>query len=152
MSVGGVGWDRDYVGRGKVTRRQVKAEYEAWRAMKKRCLLPKHPFYKDYGGRGIRVCDRWLTSFDHFYADLGPRPKGYWLERLDNDGDYSPENCAWVLAKENTRNRRSAKLVKEQAEEIRTRYLAGEPGKDLAVEFGISRSMVSMICNRKVWT
>lgn len=81
-------------------------EYRAWAAMKARCTKPNHPRYPLYGGRGIKVCDRWLHSFENFYADLGPRPEGYELDKIDNNGNYEPSNCRWTTKLESRRNRR----------------------------------------------
>jgi hypothetical protein len=68
-----------------------------WRAMKRRCYVTKAADYPRYGGRGIRVCERWLESFDNFLADMGLRPAGKWtLDREDSDGHYEPGNCRWA--------------------------------------------------------
>lgn len=83
------------------------AEYRAWYAMKYRCTVEKSPNWDSYGGRGIKVCDRWLESFDNFYADMGPRPSDdHSLDRKDNDGNYEPNNCRWATVEEQMNNRR----------------------------------------------
>jgi hypothetical protein len=78
--------------------------------MLERCRNPNNSHYSRYGGRGIRVCDRWQV-FDAFYADMGERPPGMSLNRIDNDGPYSPENCEWASAVTQGRNKTNNKLL-----------------------------------------
>lgn len=85
--------------------------YQAWHGMLQRCLNPKTIGYKNYGGRGIKVCERWL-KFENFYEDMGDRPfKRATIDRINNDGDYCKENCKWTSYKEQARNKRTNYLI-----------------------------------------
>jgi hypothetical protein len=87
-------------------------EYGIWEKMKARCYNPSQHAYHRYGGRGILMCERWRTSFSAFYEDMGKRPsKLYQIDRIDNDGPYSPENCRWVTRKEQSRNKSTNVLL-----------------------------------------
>ena len=87
--------------------RQILSFYRRWSDMRYRCSNPNFAVYKNYGGRGITVCDRWQT-FANFYADMFPSyVKGMQLDRIDNSKGYSPENCRWATSKQNNRNRQS---------------------------------------------
>lgn len=79
--------------------------YRVYVSMLHRCRNVNHPNYASYGGRGITVCERWL-SFEHFLNDLGPQPAGMQLDRINNDKGYSPDNCRWATRKQNSRNTR----------------------------------------------
>lgn len=92
-----------HAGGGKPSR-----TYSSWQNMKKRCLNHSNPRFKDYGGRGIKVCDRWM-KFANFLSDMGERPKGLTLERMDNDGNYEPGNCRWATYFDQQHNKRGSK-------------------------------------------
>jgi hypothetical protein len=84
-------------------------EYVSWYAMRQRVNNPNHEHFKYYGGRGIRICKRW-EKFENFLADMGPRPKGYTLERKRNNGNYTPSNCHWATWKEQQNNKRKRRI------------------------------------------
>lgn len=87
-------------------------EHRAWTGLKQRCTNPKNPKYLRYGARGISVCNRWLSSFENFLADMGARPgPGFSIERKDNDGNYEPTNCVWASRKAQQRNRSVNRVV-----------------------------------------
>jgi len=82
--------------------------YSTWAGMRERCYKTFNISYPNYGGRGIKVCDRWQNSFRNFYDDMGDRPSpSHTLDRLDNNKDYSPENCAWSTKEEQGSNKRN---------------------------------------------
>ena len=85
-------------------------EFKTWDSMKQRCTNPKSDSYKDYGGRGITVCERWMNSFENFLADMGAAPsKSHSIDRINVDGNYEPSNCKWSTAKEQRANQRPRK-------------------------------------------
>jgi len=92
--------------------------YKIWDGIKQRCLNPKSKGFEHYGGRGIKICDRWRDNFEYFILDMGPRPTGWQIERDDVNGDYEPRNCRWIPGERQARNRRNNRIVAFHGEKI----------------------------------
>lgn len=92
-------------------------EYITWTNIKARCTNPNNNSYHNYGGRGITVCDKWLESFENFYEDMGNCPKGFSIERVNNNKGYNKNNCIWASSKTQSMNRRSNFIVNYKGEE-----------------------------------
>lgn len=93
------------------TKGKHQSIYKIWSNIKQRCFNPDNPRYKDYGGRGVIMCDRWRDSFEEFFSYVGDRPKGKSLDRIDNNGNYEPGNVRWTTTKEQNINSRRAVMV-----------------------------------------
>lgn len=88
-----------------------RATYQCWQDMKQRCYNPNSLQFKNYGARGIVVCERWRSDFSNFLQDMGTKPSGLTIDRIDNDGDYCPENCRWANKSEQRANQRGVVLL-----------------------------------------
>jgi len=114
--------------------------YISWNHMKGRCLNPKNRKYANYGGRGIKICEEWINSFSKFHTDMGDRPKGFTLERIDNNGDYEPNNCKWATWDDQVNNRRKTVFLTHNGQ---TKCIA-----DWARELGCKRDTLLARLNR----
>lgn len=99
-----------YITHGRTRKGISSGAYSSWKSMKARCSHKNHPSFHRYGGRGIKICDRW-RKFENFLADMGERPDGLELDRINNDGDYCQENCRWVSNKVQGRNRNNNLII-----------------------------------------
>jgi hypothetical protein len=129
-------------------------EYHAWSAMIQRCTNPKTKQYKDYGGRGIRVCQKWKCSFESFYADMGPRPsKAHSIDRKDNDGNYEPGNCRWATEREQKMNTRQNVRYKYPLEDIKEikRLLWSHEITDVAALTNYAYNFVRLVARGKIF-
>lgn len=107
---------------GYKTAGKYSSEYSIWANMRGRCNNPNNTSYERYGARGIKVCDRWMADFLNFLEDMGRRPSpSHSIDRIDNNKDYTPDNCKWSTVKEQCRNRRSSRFIEFHGE---TRTLA----------------------------
>jgi hypothetical protein len=138
---------------GQSRKGQVTAEYTTWRSMIKRCTDPRHKSFERYGGRGIKVCKRWRTSFQNFFADMGKRPSAsHSIHRVRGGKGYCPSNCVWATWLEQNRHKSDVKLTQAKAEEIRSRYAAGGiTQEELAAEYGTTRPNISFVVVGKSW-
>jgi len=130
--------------------------YRTWVGMRQRCNNPKREKYKRYGARGIKVCPEW-DSFENFlaWANSSGYSDDLQIDRIDNDGDYTPENCRWVTPAQNMRNRPAVKLNEKAAAEIRARYTPHckvNGATAMAKEFGVSYNTVFGVIKGIYWS
>lgn len=138
ISCGCVSIPKDYAHTHRMTRTRT---YKSWSMMKSRCLNENYTHYKYYGGRGIKVCDRWIHSFEAFLTDMGEAPEGFTLDRIDPNKDYSPGNCRWASRAEQVRNRRNTVLLSMGGKSVTL--------IDLAAQAGVTRSAIYGLLYRK---
>lgn len=129
------------------------SEYHIWVTMKSRCLNPNDTSYYWYGGRGIKVCNRWKNSFKAFYKDMGPRPFiGAQVDREDSNKGYSKGNCRWVTSAVNNQKKYNIKLTMIKAREIREIYKTNKITlRELSGKYGVTPNNIRAIISNKTW-
>lgn len=126
-------------------------EYNSWALMRDRCLNEHGKNWRYYGGRGIKIDPRW-NDFTIFLKDMGYKPSGYTLERVNGNGDYTKANCVWATRRAQAQNRVYAKLSIKQANAIRRIYAKGGIRQvDLAKQYGVSQRTISLITRNESW-
>jgi len=154
-------WRDDLIGARQRTHGKSKsATYRIWKAMRRRCNCPKDSAYEYYGGRSIKVCERW-GRYENFLADMGERPPSLSIDRIDANGNYEPGNCRWATQSQQVINRRpidtfgeknpNSKLSAAQAAAIKGRLSAGDKRKEIARDFSVSLSLVNLIAQGRIW-
>ena len=124
--------------------------YRTWISMHTRCTDPANASFIYYGAKGVSVCERW-NDLGNFIADMGMRPEGKTIDRLDNNLGYEPGNCRWATVYEQQRNRRHVKCNVELAEIIRAQAKSGIPQRTIARMAGLSQPTTFAIIHNQTW-
>jgi len=124
---------------------RVSGAYGSWAAMKARCLSESCKAFRFYGAKGIKICDRWM-DFANFLEDMGEKPNGWAIDRIDPKGNYEPGNCRWLSISENSRRAVTKVVTEGVAADIKTRFLTGQKQSAIARSVGHSRALVSAVC------
>lgn len=126
--------------------------YYVYKAMLRRCYCEEDKYFQNYGGRGIKVCKRWLDDIGNFYEDMNASYKpGLTLDRIDNNKGYSKSNCRWATRKQQSRNRTITVLSQKKANQIRFLREKGMQLKEIAALVGVSRHNVEDVVYRDIW-
>ena len=128
--------------------------YHIWINIKQRCLNFRTPDYKDYGGRGITICPEWVNGYTKFrdWSLSNGYTENLTIDRIENDGNYEPNNCQWITNEENSKKKRNVKLTLKLANEIRELYKTGNyTQQDLATKYNTAQANISEIVLNKIW-
>src|SRR3990167_9247435 len=144
---------RDYIGSNNPSYKhggRYTKLYTTWLHMKQRCFNPKIPQYKDWGGRGITICPEWTNDYTKFrdWALSNGYAEGLQINRINNNGNYEPNNCNFVTAEENNRNRTTTILTEKEVTEIRN---SRNTPKELAIKYNVSVNHIRNIIRNKKW-
>ena len=124
---------------GLFINRKIPREYDIYKQMRQRCYNKNHISYKNYGGRGIKVCNRWKESFLNFLEDMGPRPGNkYSIERKNNNDNYTPNNCIWALRSTQNKNRRNNFIIVYKGK----KYILMDLAKKLGIHWSVLRNNI----------
>lgn len=140
---------------GHSSRKNRSPTYSSWLSMISRCTNPRDPQYHHYGGRGITVCERW-RKFENFLADMGERPKGTSIDRIDGSGNYERSNCKWSTPKEQAQNRRNHRGEKTPSSKLTTEQIIAikndqRSSSDIAKDYSVNRRQISRIKSGERW-
>jgi len=124
--------------------------YRSWYTMIQRCTNPKDVGWETYGGRGIKVCERWLV-IENFVSDMGIRPNGMTLDRVDVQGDYCKENCRWASMAEQNQNRRNNSFTVEILDAVKEDIKNGLSQRKISKKYGVSQSNISRANRGLIW-
>ncbi len=130
------------------------ATYRCYRAMIARCIYPSQVHYDDYGGRGITICERWLhgaegmSGYECFVEDMGEKPAGLTIDRVNNDGNYEPGNCRWATRSEQMMNTRATKYTLSDRTKVLAMHLSGMNRSEISRAVGMSRTYVCQLIDK----
>ncbi len=129
---------------------KLSGTYVSWSNMKRRCTNPNDNRFKTHGARGVTVCARW-QSFSNFLADMGERPDGLSIERINVNGNYEPSNCKWATPTEQARNRTNNKLNASTARQVKLLEEMGYPKRFIARAYNVSQRLVQFVSRNQAW-
>lgn len=145
-------WRQEMIGKISTThgKSNKSRTYRTWKEMRQRCMNPNSDKWRWYGGRGISIAPEW-DDYEKFLADMGDRPPGMTLDRINNDGNYCKSNCRWALHIDQTQKQEKNKLSCELAYQLRKDRAAGISVSELCLKYGISRHAVWACASGRTW-